>query len=175
MCIRDSAEKRAWRQRCETAEVHAEKRLARAQAAEERVGELQGDMEELKEMLLEAAAKAEQRSEAGRFTAYPWSVRVVAMGELSRGTPPSCVAQNLVDAAHLFTSDGSSFREPSNGMMHRLRQEVTILGETLSAYLVASSARVLSFGSDESNKLQARNPSLGLGFCLLYTSPSPRD
>jgi len=161
------AEKRAWRQRCETAEQRADQRLKRTRAAEKRVEELLGDVEELKEMLSESAAAEEQRSETGKFTAYPWRVRVAAMAELSRGTPPNCVAQNLVDAAHLFTTDGASFREPSNDLMHRMRQEVTILGETLSSYLVACSRRVVSFGFDESTKLQARSPNPN-------PSPSPR-
>ena len=52
--------------------------------------------------------------------------------------------------------DFASGPEMSSDLMHRMRQELTILGETLSAYLLAGCKRVLSFGFDESTKLQAR-------------------
>ena len=88
------------------------------------------------------------------------------MGQLARCTPPNAVAQNLLDAAHLF-GVASGFREPSNDFMRRMRQELTIVGETLSAYLLAGCKRVLCFGFDESTKLQAR-------IYMYLPSPLPR-
>ena len=73
--------------------------------------------------------------------------------------------------------------------MHKLRQELSTLGETLSAYVVAGAKRVISFGFDESTKLQARAlplhtsppppPSLapspfGIGGCHSLSTPHPR-
>lgn len=116
------AEKRAWKKRAENAEERAAQRLARTKAAEARVEALQGDIEDLKEML-EAARSAHHscghpmRSESGRFLGYSPKLRIAAMAQLARGTPPSAVGANLVDAAHYLTPDGSSFREPSLSQM----------------------------------------------------------
>ena len=72
--------------------------------------ELHGDIEELKELLEEARRAGElageSRTSGGRFAAFPWELRLMAMAELARGTPPSAVAQNMVDAAHLPPQDG---------------------------------------------------------------------
>jgi len=153
------AEKRDWRRRAENAEDFSEKRLQRTKAAEARVEELLGDLEELKEMLEEAQSAKQSpalRAANGRLAAYPWKLRVTAMAALSRGTPPSAVPQNLVEAAHLLlpAEEAASFHEPSVDVMRRTRQEVTILGETLSAYVLADCKRVISFGFDETTKLQ---------------------
>ena len=156
-------EKRDWKRRAETAEDVARKRMERTKAAEEQVERLKNDIEELHEemeTLQRTEMKLEDRSADGRFRSYPWQVRVAAMAQLSRGTPPSAVGQNMVDAAYLCSSDGASFREPSRDLMQKLRQENTIIGETLSAYIVADCERVLSFGIDETTKLQACRPAL---------------
>ena len=162
-CAAAHAEKRDWKRRAETAEDFAQKRMERTKAAEEQVERLKNGIEELHEemeTLQRTEMKPEDRSADGRFRSYPWEVRVAAMAQLSRGTPPSAVGQNMVDAAYLCSSDGASFREPSRDLMQKLRQENTTIGETLSAYIVADCERVISFGIDETTKLQARRTAL---------------
>ncbi len=83
------AEKRDWRRRAENAEDFSEKRLQRTKAAEARVEELLGDLEELKEMLEEAQSAKQSpalRAANGRLAAYPWKLRVTAMASLSRAS-----------------------------------------------------------------------------------------
>ena len=88
----------------------------------------------------------------GRFSAYPWQGVVAIMAQLARCTPPSAVAPNLCDAAHLL-APGMPFREPSLDFVMKTRATLGLAGETIAAFRFAAATRVLSFGYDESTKL----------------------
>ena len=72
-----------------------------------------------------------------RFSKFPWKLRRCIYGWLARRTPPAAIGPNLVDAAKLY-APGLSVREPSYNIITKMRQELTLLGEMLAAYQVAS-------------------------------------
>lgn len=144
--------------------------LKRAQQAEAAVRELTLQYDELHEMydaanadVVDAActrsssdsliAEHAERDERGRFGTVGHQARVLIMGQLARMTPPRAIPLNLNQAFREFAPSGS-FREVSYALVTYIRVELGLVGETLAALQVADAAKVVSFGWDESTKLQ---------------------
>ena len=85
----------------------------------------------------------------GRWQAEDFEMRELKLAQLARGVPPSKVDANLQD---IFGKLGLDVPGVSDRWAREMRGEVTIAGEAMAAYKLASCQRVLCFGWDESTK-----------------------
>lgn len=149
------------------------KTLKRAQKAEGEVQDLKIQLDELMEQEeLPASPEtddepASRRDERGRFRADPWQQRVLEWSQLARGVPPSTINRNITEVLTLYASE-EMVPLACERQMRKLRGEVTIAGEMISALRVALCTRIISFGFDESTKF-------GLGLLSTNTQLEPHD
>jgi hypothetical protein len=122
--------------------------------------QVKGDAEELQSQMAQSSvssltleALSSGRGDDGRFGSHCWELRVVIWGMLARRCPPSSIADNIVETLRLIVPVIEPAM-PSKEMIRRMRGELTIAGETMTALRIASCKRVLSFGFDESTKKQ---------------------
>ena len=152
------------------------KRLRRAQAAEQEAKRLQADLDELME---ESETEEEEggcstdeqprgrRDVRGRFDAGDWRLRPIEWAQLARRVPTGAVGANVRDVLRVH-APGVEYAEPCEREMRKRRIELTIAGECIANFRVALAVRIISFGSDESTKY-------GLGLLSTNTQIEPHD
>ena len=148
-----TSENRLWR--AATAEEQLKATRQHLDHAHERIDELQEKVEasrvaEERREAVQAAVIAEWKG--GPLLPYPWKLRKLIYGSLLMRTPPSAIGANIIEAAALFAPE-LQVAVPGEDRIRRMRQEATLLGETIACLRVASCKRVLSFGFDETTKM----------------------
>lgn len=139
------------------------RRLERAQEAEQMLRELQAEYEEVC-ATMEAQTKEVneddcnnsmtrgRRDERGCFEAEPASMRVLKWAQLARNVPTTSINANITEVLRVYAPQ-ALIPQPCERQMRKMRGELTIAGEALSAYYkIGKALRVVSFGFDESTK-----------------------
>jgi hypothetical protein len=89
----------------------------------------------------------------GRGRVWPWWLRVMIYEQLVNGTRPSAVVKNIVsDAAYLVP--WLEVYTPTTRSVRRMRYELRLVGKAIAAYRVARAIRIMTLGSDGTEKLQ---------------------
>ena len=166
---------RARARKAERGAALSRKRQKRAAELKLRVEQLNDDVDDahaLADVMRENRAAlddalATRRDQKGRFRAAPWYLRPLVWAQLGRRTPPSAINRNITDVLYAVAPQALvplwSDRE-----LRKMRGELTIAGECIAAFRIASARRIISFGFDESTKW-------GLGLMSTNVQIEPRE